>query len=343
MIKKTVAIVISLVLIAGAALAVSLNGAGATFPYPIYVKWNKMFADKTGTQVNYQGIGSGGGIRQFAAKITDFGGSDAPMTEKQMSDAGGDILHIPTVMGAVAVSYNLPGVKGLRLDQDTLGRIFLGRIKKWDDPAIAALNPGADLPSKSVLIAHRSDGSGTTHIFTSYLAKVSTAWAAEVGAGSAVSWPTGIGGKGNAGVAGVIKGNEGAIGYVELSYAISNDLPVVSLKNRSGKYVKPSIASTTAAADGALGSSKLAKQIAAGDFRLDLTNAPGKDSYPIVGMTWILVRQKLADAEKGNALKNYLKWALTEGQQYAGSLLYAPLPESMADKVLRLINSIEIE
>ena len=340
MINKTLAVVISLVLISSAALAVSLNGAGGTFPYPIYVKWNKIFADKTGTQVNYQGIGSGGGIRQFTAKITDFGGSDAPMTEKHRSASGGDVLHIPTVMGAVAVSYNLPGVSGLKLDPETLGRIFLGRIKKWDDPAIAALNPGIDLPGKNITIAHRSDGSGTTHIFTSYLAKVSTAWASQVGAGSAVSWPTGIGGKGNAGVAGVIKGNEGALGYVELSYAISNDLPVVSLKNRSGRFVKPSIESTTAAADGALSSSKLAKQIAAGDFRLDLTNAPGQNAYPIVGLTWLLVRSSL-DGEKGAALKNYLKWALSDGQKYAASLLYAPLPDSMSDKVMKLINSID--
>ncbi|MFH1390034.1 MAG: phosphate ABC transporter substrate-binding protein PstS [Candidatus Margulisiibacteriota bacterium] len=340
MYKKAIAAVICLALVSSAALAVSLNGAGATFPYPIYVKWNKMFADKTGIQVNYQGIGSGGGIRQFTAQITDFGGSDAPMTEKQMADAGGNVLHIPTVMGAVAVSYNLQEATKLKLDPETLAKIFMGKIKKWNDPAIAALNPGVRLPAKSVLVAHRSDGSGTTHIFTSYLAKVSTAWAAEVGAGSAVSWPTGIGGKGNAGVAGVIKGNEGAIGYVELSYAISNDLPVAALKNRSGSYVVPSLQSTTAAASGAISSAKISKQVAGGDYRLDLTNAPGAGSYPIVGMTWILVKQKINDAEKGEALKKYLKWGLSDGQKYASSLLYAPLPESMSDKVLKTIDKI---
>lgn len=335
--------VLAAVTLTGSAWALTLNGAGATFPYPIYVKWNKMFADKTGTMINYQGIGSGGGIRQFTAGVTDFGGTDAPMTEKQIAEAGGDVLHIPTVMGAVAVAYNLPGLaREIRLDADTLARIFLGEIGNWSDPAIGALNPGLNLPNKKIAVAHRSDGSGTTSIFTSYLAKVSTAWAAKVGAGSAVAWPTGIGGKGNAGVAGVIQGREGTIGYVELSYAISNGLPVASLKNRSGNFIKPSLASTTAAADGALKSPKLSKMIAAGDFRLDLTNAPGNSAYSIVGLTWLLVKQNQVDAAKGQALKDYLRWALTDGQKYAGGLLYAPLPESVAGKVLQLVNSIRV-
>lgn len=343
MLRKIIAgLTLAAVLMTGSAWALSLNGAGATFPYPIYTKWNSLFSSKTGVQVNYQGIGSGGGIRQFTAGITDFGGTDSPMTEKQMVDAGGDIFHIPTVMGAVAVSYNLPGVANLRMDADLLAGIFSGKIKKWNDPAIAALNPGINLPAKNILVAHRSDGSGTTHIFTSYLAKVNTAWAAQIGAGNAISWPTGIGGKGNSGVAGVIKGNEGAIGYVELSYAISNNLPVVALKNRNGNFVKPSIVSTTAAAAGALSSPRLVKMITAGDFRLDLTNAPGDDAYPIVGLTWILVRREQRDPAKGEALKNYLKWALTEGQKYASELLYAPLPDSVAGRVLQQINSIKV-
>lgn len=343
MIRKLTTSALSLLLLAGMVLAIDLNGAGATFPNPIYVKWNKVFAEKTGVKVNYQGIGSGGGIRQFTARITDFGGTDSPMTEKQMAEAGGEVLHIPTVMGAVAVAYNLPGVEDLRLDAETLAKIFLGGIKKWNDPAIANLNPGISLPNRDIIVAHRSDGSGTTHIFTTYLSKVNTAWASQVGAGNAVSWPTGIGGKGNAGVSGIIKGNVGAIGYVELSYAISNNLPVASLKNRSGNFVKPSLESTTAAAAGALKSPRLIKLIESNDFRLDLTNSPGGNSYPIVGMTWILVRRQQTDANKARALKSYLNWVLTEGQGYASELLYAPLPRDIVNKVLPLVDSIEVK
>jgi phosphate transport system substrate-binding protein len=292
-------------------------------------------------KVNYQGIGSGGGIRQFTAGVTDFGGSDAPMTDQQINEAGGNVLHIPTVMGAVAVSYNLPGVSELRLDSDTLANIFMGKIEKWNSEAIARLNPGVRLPDMNIIVAHRSDGSGTTNIFTSYLAKVSLSWASEVGKGKAVAWPTGVGGKGNAGGAGVIKVNKGAIGYVELSYAISNELPVVALKNRAGKFVKPSLESTSAAASGALESKKLRSMVEAGDFRLDLTNAPGNDSYPIVGMTWLLVHKNQKNKDKGEVLKKYLEWVLTDGQKYAPQLLYAPLPEDIRDKVLKVVNSIK--
>lgn len=333
MLKRFALCFLASALLMGPALAVALNGAGATFPYPIYSKWISEYHKVTGTQVNYQSIGSGGGVRQFIAGTVDFGASDAPMTEEEMKRAGGEILHIPTVMGAVAVSYNLPGVFELRLDPDVLADIFLGKIKKWNDGAIAELNPGTNLPNKKILVAHRSDGSGTTHIFSSYLAKVSSAWASQVGAGKALSWPAGVGGKGNEGVTGVIKVNQGAIGYIELSYAITNKLPVVALKNRAGKFVKPTIASTSAAAAGAL--KKMPK-----DFRADITNATGADSYPISGFTWLLVHKEQKDAVKGKALVDFLRWSLKDGQKYAEPLLYSPLPENLRDKVMDAVNSI---
>lgn len=335
MFKKIVGLLIAVSLLTGLAYAAGLNGAGATFPYPIYMKWNKVYAEKTGVKVNYQGIGSGGGQRQFIAGITDFGGSDAPMTDMQISSAGGDVLHIPTVMGAVAVSYNLPGSRDLKLDSDTLADIFLGKIRNWNQV-------DSSLPDQNIIVCHRSDGSGTTSIFTSYLAKVSLDWAYKVGAGKAVAWPVGLGGKGNAGVAGLIKVNQGAIGYVELSYAIENKLPVVALKNRAGYYVKPSLNSTSSAANGALSSKKVKQQIAANDFRLDLTNSLGKDSYPIVGMTWLLVHKNQRNKAKGRLLVDYLKWVLNDGQQYASQLLYAPLPQNVRSKVLAAVATIKI-
>ena len=334
MIKTIAATVITAALLTGSCLAMTINGAGATFPYPIYSKWTSEFKKQTGVSVNYQGIGSGGGIRQFTQGVVDFGGTDAPMTVQQMNQAGGDVLHIPTVTGAVAVTYNVPGISSLRLDGETLASIFSGKIKRWDDPQISALNPGISLPSKSILVSRRSDGSGTTHIFSSYLAKVSTAWASEMGAGSSLRWPAGVGGKGNAGVAGIVKTNEGSIGYVELSYAITNALPVVALKNRAGKYVAPSVASTTKAVDG------MSARIPA-SFIADLNNAPGADSYPIVGMTWILVHKNQKDAEKGKALVDFLSWAMKEGQTYAESLLYAPLPKSLTARVEKAIDGIK--
>jgi phosphate transport system substrate-binding protein len=333
MIKKIAALIIGLGLISTTALALTLNGAGATFPFPIYSKWISEYHKAAGTQVNYQSIGSGGGVRQFIAGTVDFGASDAPMTEEEMKRAGGEVLHIPTVMGAVAISYNLPGVVELKLDADTLADIFLGKIKKWNDGAIAELNPGVNLPGKNILVAHRSDGSGTTHIFSSYMAKISSAWASQVGAGKALSWPAGVGGKGNEGVTGVIRVNQGAIGYIELSYAMTNKLPVVALKNRAGKFVKPSIASTSAAAAGAL--KKMPK-----DFRADITNAGGSDSYPISGFTWLLVHKEQKDAVKGKALVDFLKWSLSDGQKYAEALLYSPLPENLQAKVMDTIKSI---
>lgn len=333
--KKLLVLLLSFLLSGYAAFAVSLNGAGATFPYPIYMKWNTVYAGKTGVQVNYQGIGSGGGQRQFIAGVTDFGGSDAPMTDAQINEAGGDVLHIPTVMGAVAISYNLPGAKNIKLEADTLADIFMGKINNWNQV-------DKSLPDQNIIVCHRSDGSGTTDIFTSYLAKVNVAWAAKVGQGSAVAWPVGLGGKGNAGVAGLIKVNKGAIGYIELSYAIANNLSVAALKNRAGVYVVPSLDSTTAAANGALQSAKVAKQINNADFRLSLTNALGSNSYPIVGLTWLLVHKNQSDKVKGQALVNYLKWALTDGQQYAPELLYAPLPQNVRSAVLGTINTVKI-
>jgi len=342
MIKKFLAVLMVSIFFCSTAFAIMINGAGATFPYPIYMKWNKVFSQQSGIKVNYQGIGSGGGQRQFIAGITDFGGSDAPMTDAQIQKAGGDVLHIPTVMGAVAVSYNLAGVSNLKLDGDAVVDIFMGKIKKWDDPSITVLNPGVSLPAKDILVVHRSDGSGTTSIFTTYLAKVSLKWASQVGKGKAVSWPAGIGGKGNFGVAGQIKANSGAIGYVELSYAIKNNLPVVSLKNKSGMFIKPSLDSTSAAASGAMQSKKLMKMVNAGDFRLNLTNAPGSGSYPIVGMTWLLVHKNMKGSSKGAALVKYIKWALSDGQKYAPELLYAPLPKSVRRKVLNVVDTIKL-
>lgn len=335
MLKKILLMVLGIIVLAGSSLAVGLNGAGATFPYPIYSKWMSEYKDATGTEVNYSPIGSGGGIRQFSAGVVDFGGTDAAMTDAEIDSAGGDVLHIPTVMGAVAVIYNLEGVSGLKLDSSTLASIFLGEIKNWNDDKIKALNPGKNLPDKNILVAHRSDSSGTTDIFTNYLAKVNTKWAAKVGAGKSVSWPVGVGGKGNSGVAGAVKNNNGGIGYVELAYAESNDLLAASIKNRSGAFVFPSIKGTTAAAAGAI------RKISS-DFRADLLNQAGRDSYPICGFTWIIVHKNQKDAEKGKELKKFLRWALSDGQKYASELMYAPLPEGLRSKVLNTIDSIEI-
>ena len=312
----------------------TLNGAGATFPYPIYAKWASVYAKEKGVQINYASIGSGGGVRQFTAGTVDFGASDAAMSDEEMKKAGSDVLHIPMVMGAVAVVYNCPEVASLKLDGKTLAEIFMGDIKKWNDPKIAALNKGVSFPDKNIVVAHRSDGSGTTDIFTNYLAKVSTPWASKVGAGKSVAWPVGIGGKGNEGVAGVVKMNKGSLGYVELAYAKTNKLSMTAMKNRSGYFVIPSPEGTTSAADKAL------KNMPA-DFRAEILNQPGKDAYPISGFTWILVHKNQSNKESGAALKNFLKWAVTDGQQYASSLDYAQLPESLSVKIVETLNTIE--
>ncbi len=332
MIKKVVAMISMVAILGTSAMAISLNGAGATFPYPIYSKWMSEYKKSTGTEINYASIGSGGGIRQFTAGVVDFGGTDAFMTDAEMKKIDGIVLHIPTVMGAVAVIYN-NGVEGLKLDGGTLAAIFMGDIKKWNDPKIEAINPGKDLPNTDILVVHRSDASGTSSIFTGYLAKVSSKWAASVGADKAVAWPVGVGAKGNEGVAGSVKNNKNSIGYAELAYAEKNNIESALIKNKSGKYVKPSVAGVTAAAD--KGISKIPA-----DFRGDILNLPGDKSYPISGLTWIVVKQNTG-GEKAQTLKDFLSWSLDKGQDYASELFYSPLPKSLIAKIEKSIGSIK--
>ena len=300
----------------------SLTGAGATFPNPIYAKWFDAYAKETGVRINYQSIGSGGGIRQFTEGTVDFGATDGPMTDSQIAAANGNVKHIPTVMGAVVVTYNLPGISGGSLDFDgpTLADIFLGRITRWNDSRIGALNPGVTLPGDDIIVAHRSDGSGTTFIFTDYLAKISSAWQSSVGSATSVQWPTGLGGKGNEGVTQLVKQSEGAIGYVELIYALSNSLPTARLKNAAGNFIEPTLKGITAAAQ----SAELPPDT---DFRVSITNAPGPDAYPISSFTWLLVRRNPADTAKAKALSGFLDWMLQPAaQRTAADLHYAPLP-----------------
>lgn len=310
----------------GDAGGVALTGAGATFPYPLYAKWFDVYARKTGVRINYQSIGSGGGIRQLLEQTVDFGASDAPMTDEQLAQAPGKILHIPTVLGAVAVVYNLPDPGGtLRLSPDTLAAIYLGEIKRWNDPRLAAENPGLKLPDLPVAVVYRSDGSGTTFVFTDYLSAVSPAWKARVGKGTSVSWPVGIGAKGNEGVTGQVKQTPGAVGYVELAYAVQNRLPYALLRNKAGNYVEPSPENITAAAAGAA-------PTIPDDLRVSIVDAPGPTSYPISAFTYILVYQEQKDPVKGRALAEFLLWALDEGQAYAPDLHYSPLPEAVRAK-----------
>lgn len=312
-----------------------INGTGATFPYPLYSKWFSEY-NKQNPQVkiNYQSVGSGAGIKQLISKTVDFGASDAPMKEDELKAAGAPVVHIPTVLGAVVVSYNVPGVTtSLNFSPELLTDIFLGKIKKWNDPKIATENAGVQLPETFITPVYRSDGSGTTSVFTDYLAKVSTDWSTKVGAGKAVKWPTGLGGKGNEGVAGVLKQTPGSIGYIEQVYAITNKLPVASIKNSSGKYVQPSLESVSAAAEGAL------KTMPA-DYRVSITNASGANSYPISAFTYILVYKKL-NQKSGKDFVNFLKWSMGKGQSYAKDLAYAPLPKSLVQKVETTISQLE--
>ena len=317
-----------------------LNGAGATFPAVIYSKWFDQYKNMTGVQFNYQAIGSGGGIKQITEGTVDFGATDGPMTDQQLSEAknkqGSEVLHIPTVLGAVVISYNLPGTgKGLNLDGYTLSEIYLGKITKWNDNAIKKLNPKLNLPNKAIVVAHRSDGSGTSFIFTDYLAKVSKDWSGKVGKGTSVNWPVGLGGKGNDGVAGIVKQTEGAIGYVELAYAVKNGIHYANMKNKTGKFIEPSFTSVSAAAEG------YAKNTPA-DLRVSITDAGGKDSYPISGYTWLLVYQNMKDGAKAAELVKFLKWSLTKGQSYATGLYYAPLPKQvvkLCEKRIALITA----
>jgi phosphate transport system substrate-binding protein len=304
-----------------------MNGAGATFPYPIYSKWFDEYT-KVDPEVrfNYQSIGSGGGIKQVTSRTVDFGATDGPMTDEQLKQAPGELLHIPTVLGAVVATYNLPGAPKLKFTGDVLADIFLGKITKWNDAKIAALNPGATLPDQPIVVVHRSDGSGTTYIWVDYLSKISPEWQQKVGKGTSVNWPVGLGGKGNEGVSGQVKGQPGALGYVELAYAVKNNLPVASIKNANGKFVEPTIATTTAAAAGA------AKSMP-DDFRVSLTNAPGDDAYPVASFTWLLVYKDQPNEAKGRALAKFLWWMSHDGQKYADDLLYAPLPAPVVKQI----------
>lgn len=312
-----------------------ITGAGATFPYPLYSKWFYEYSNShPGLRFNYQSIGSGGGVRQISAGTVDFGATDAPMTEDELAKLPGPILHVPTAIGAVAVVYNVDKIQsGLKMSPDVLVDIYLGKITRWNDPRIASLNPGIKLPAADIVVAHRSDGSGTTDIFTNFLSAVSTDWRAKVGRGKSVNWPVGLGGKGNEGVAGVVKQTPGAIGYVELAYAMQNRMAVAALRNREGNFVVPTLASTSAAAAGA------AKTMP-DDFRLTLVDAPGKDSYGICGLTWLLVYKEQKNEAKGKALVAFLKWAVRDGQKMTTPLLYAPIPTPVAEKVDRAIRQI---
>jgi phosphate transport system substrate-binding protein len=309
-----------------------INGAGATFPYPMYSKWFYEYAKvDPSVRFNYQSIGSGGGQRQILAGTVDFGASDGPMSDESLKAAPGKILHIPTVAGADVITYNLPGSPALQLDGPTLAGIFLGKITKWNDPAIAAQNPGAKLPETGIVVVHRSDGSGTTYIFADYLSSTNQEWESQVGRGTAVKWPVGLGAKGNEGVTEQIRQIPGSIGYVELVYAVQQKLPFASMKNAAGHYIVPSIQSVTAA---------LATATIPEDFRFSMVNPPGAQAYPIAGATWLLVYQKQANAEKGKKLVEFLKWAETTGQGMTEALNYAPLPDALNARVLKEIETI---
>ena len=312
----------------------TMTGAGATFPYPIYAKWFDEYAKVDPTvRFNYQSIGSGGGQRQIIAQTVDFGASDGPMSDANLAKAPGKILHIPMVAGAVALTYNVPDNPTLKLDGPAVAGIFLGTITKWNDPAIVAQNPGVKLPDSDISVVHRSDGSGTTYIFTDYLSKVSPDWKAHIGTNTAVKWPTGLGGKGNEGVSGQIQQTPGTFGYVELIYAVQNKMPIAEIKNAAGNYVAPSPDSVTAA---------LASAQVPDDFRFSMTNDGGAGSYPISGVTWMLVYEKQENAEKGGKMVEFLKWALTKGEDMAKPLEYAPLPPDLRERVLKRVAEIKV-
>ena len=311
-----------------------INGAGATFPQPLYTKWFDEYRKvDPSVSFNYQGIGSGGGQKQITNETVDFGASDGPMSDENLAKAPRTLWHIPTVAGAVAICYNLEGNPQLKLDGPTLAGIYLGTITKWNDPAIASQNPEIKLPSDvDIVVVHRSDGSGTSFVFTDYLSSVSPEWKSKVSKGVSVNWPTGLGGKSNSGVAGQVKQTPGAIGYVELAYAHENKLPVAEMKNSSGSYVTPSIQSVTAA----LASAKIPD-----DFRFSMVNPPGADAYPIAGTTWLLVYAEQKDHAKGEKLVQFLKWAYAEGEKLAPALDYAPLPEGLQQRALARVESIK--
>jgi len=308
-----------------------LNGAGASFPYPIYSKWFSEYRSvNPNVQVNYQSIGSGGGIKQITARTVDFGATDGPMTAKQLFAADGKLLHLPMVLGGVVAVFNLPGVTELKLTGEVIADIFLGKITAWNDPAIKAINPGVNLPSTSITVVHRSDGSGTTFCFTDFLSKISKAWKGKVGNATAVNWPAGLGAKGNEGVTGLVKQTVGSIGYTELTYATQNSLTFAAVQNKAGNFVKADVDSVSTAAAGV----EMPR-----DFRVSITNAPGQNSYPISTFTWILVYENNSGG-KGKILRDVLKWALTDGQPMARELGYSPLPDSVKSRVLKAVEKI---
>ncbi len=307
----------------------ALTGAGATFPNPIYTKWFDAYSRKTGVRINYQSIGSGGGIRQFTEGTVDFGATDSPMSDSAIARVNGNVIHVPTVLGAVVVTYNQPaaGTTALRFDGATLADIFLGKITKWNDRRVAALNPGLTLPNADIIVVHRSDGSGTSFIWTEYLSKASAEWKSRIGAATSVNWPTGLGGKGNEGVTQQVKQVEGTIGYVELIYALSNNLPVAHLRNAAGNFIEPNLESTSAAAAGL----NLAADT---DFRVSVTNSAAADAYPAASFTWLLIKRDNPDAGKAAVLREFLGWVTSEeAQAMARALRYAPLPDDMRDLV----------
>ena len=332
MIRSLRVIVCIAVLVSCAWAQTTLNGAGATFPYPIYSKWfSEYHTIHPDIQINYQSIGSGGGIRQVQAGTVDFGASDGPMTDEQIAQSKVKVLHVPTVLGAVVPAYNIQGVSGeVKFTPDVLADIYMGKLTKWNDARITKANPGINFPDLNITVVHRSDGSGTTYIFTDYLSKVSSDWKNTVGKGTSVKWPVGIGGKGNEGVAGSIRQLPGSIGYIELIYALQNKIPFGTVENSSHSFVKASLASTTAAAVGV-------KMPA--DFRVSITNPPGKDAYPIASFTWLLIPTNPADATKGKILKDFLFWMLDKGQTMTEALSYAPLPKDVVEKEKAAITS----
>ena len=315
---------------------VLLNAAGATFPYPIYSKWFDLYhTSHSNVQINYQSIGSGGGIRQLLDKTVDFGASDGPMNDDQLKQATVPILHFPTVLGAAIPAYNVPGVQGeLNFTPEALSGIFLGKVTKWNDPSIASANPGVKLPGDDIVVVHRSDGSGTSYIWTDYLSKVNPEWQSKVGKGTSVNWPVGLGGKGNEGVSALVQQTPGSLGYVELIYAIQNHMPYGKVKNSSGTFVKADLASVSAAA-------AAAAKFIPDDFRVSITNPEGKAAYPIASFTWLLIPSKFSDSAKRDVVKDFLKWALTDGQQYAEGLSYAKLPKEVVAKEMKAIAQIQ--
>jgi phosphate transport system substrate-binding protein len=333
-VKKTFVVLGILVFSMSVAQAQKLTGAGATFPYPIYSKWfSEYAAAHPGVELNYQSIGSGGGIRQVTAGLVDFGASDMPMTDEALAASKVKLVHIPTVLGAVVPVFNVPGASGIRFSGDVLADIYLGKISMWNDGRIAKDNPGVSLPDQKIIVVHRSDGSGTSFIWTDYLSKVSKEWEGGPGKGTSPSWPVGVGGKGNEGVAGLVRQLPGAIGYVELIYALQNHIPFGQVKNASGAWV-------TASIDGVTQAAASIKQMPA-DYRISITNAPGKDAYPISSFTYLLIPVHAADASKGKVIKDMLSWIVNSGETEAPTLSYAPLPKNVADKVLKTVYSLQ--